>query len=319
MKTIVVGSGVIGLTTAIWLRQNGIEANIIAKSVSPKTTSDVAAAFWCPYMAFPKEKCLTWAKSTREYFAKIAHDPSAGIEKRVAVTYLGDHEEIPWWTEVAEGVADADPKLLSAGFERAFVFDTFVVNMVHYMPYLRKRFESRGGKIITATLDTFRDICEEYSTVINCTGLGAKTLLNDTDLDAARGQVVRVRKPAGFDRVWIDDRAGDKFTMLVPRQRDLVLGGTYEKGVYSTEVDPEETKQIVERCSKLFGGVTDLEVLGAACGLRPVRSEIRLELEELPGGKILIHNYGHGGGGVTLSVGCAESVVSLVTAHSLRS
>ena len=38
---------------------------------------------------------------------------------------------------------------------------------------------------------------------------------------------------------------------------------------------------------------------------------MRLEIEELPGGRALIHDYGHGGGGFTLSWGCAEEVLKL--------
>ncbi len=42
-------------------------------------------------------------------------------------------------------------------------------------------------------------------------------------------------------------------------------------------------------------------------GLRPVRSSVRLEAE----GRV-VHCYGQGGAGVTLSWGCADEVVRLV-------
>jgi len=50
-------------------------------------------------------------------------------------------------------------------------------------------------------------------------------------------------------------------------------------------------------------------------GLRPYRDQtFRLEPENV-GGKFVVHNYGHGGAGITLSWGCAEEVVDLVAAH----
>ena len=52
-------------------------------------------------------------------------------------------------------------------------------------------------------------------------------------------------------------------------------------------------------------------VLGVSVGLRPCRAVVRLELEEI-GEQRVIHNYGHGGAGVTLSWGCAEEVVRLI-------
>ena len=49
-------------------------------------------------------------------------------------------------------------------------------------------------------------------------------------------------------------------------------------------------------------------------GLRPSRTEVRLE-EEIIGSTRVIHNYGHGGAGVTLSWGCADEVVSIAEAR----
>ena len=40
------------------------------------------------------------------------------------------------------------------------------------------------------------------------------------------------------------------------------------------------------------------------------RTEVRLD-KEIISDKIVIHNYGHGGSGVTLSWGCAEEVVEI--------
>jgi D-amino-acid oxidase len=39
---------------------------------------------------------------------------------------------------------------------------------------------------------------------------------------------------------------------------------------------------------------------------------VRLEVESLPGGRVLWHNYGHGGGGVSLSWGCARDLTDAV-------
>jgi D-amino-acid oxidase len=62
--------------------------------------------------------------------------------------------------------------------------------------------------------------------------------------------------------------------------------------------------------------VREKKVLGHAVGLRPGRHAIRLEAEVVGGGGVVVHNYGHGGSGVTLSWGCAEEVVGLVKEHA---
>jgi len=58
---------------------------------------------------------------------------------------------------------------------------------------------------------------------------------------------------------------------------------------------------------------SDGNVLRYVAGIRPYRrGGFRLESEELLDGRHLVHNYGHGGAGVTLSWGCAEEVHALV-------
>ena len=58
------------------------------------------------------------------------------------------------------------------------------------------------------------------------------------------------------------------------------------------------------------GQIINAEIIEDIVGLRPGRTEVRLE-KELISGKTVIHNYGHGGSGVTLSWGCAEEVVEI--------
>ena len=48
-------------------------------------------------------------------------------------------------------------------------------------------------------------------------------------------------------------------------------------------------------------------------GLRPCRrGGVRCEMEVM-GSKTVVHNYGHGGSGITLSWGCAGEVLDIVT------
>jgi len=59
--------------------------------------------------------------------------------------------------------------------------------------------------------------------------------------------------------------------------------------------------------------LSDSLVIGAVAGLRPYRrGGVRLELDSLPDGRPLVHDYGHGGAGLTLSWGCAEVALDLL-------
>jgi D-amino-acid oxidase len=71
------------------------------------------------------------------------------------------------------------------------------------------------------------------------------------------------------------------------------------------------TARILAECSEVLD-LKSPKLLGAKVGLRPFRPKgIRLERTRLRDGRPLVHNYGHGGAGFTVSWGCAEAVLQL--------
>jgi D-amino-acid oxidase len=96
---------------------------------------------------------------------------------------------------------------------------------------------------------------------------------------------------------------------VIPRKNDCVFGGTNEVSD-NLDVDPTSTSRIVAECRRVLK-IENPRVLTERVGLRPFRkSGVRLECGKLRDGRTVIHNYGHGGSGFTLSWGCAEKVLS---------
>jgi D-amino-acid oxidase len=103
----------------------------------------------------------------------------------------------------------------------------------------------------------------------------------------------------------------------IPRTNDCVFGGTNELSE-DRAVDPRATAGIVAECSRVLG-IEQPKVVGERVGLRPFRrSGVRVELTQLRDGRAVIHNYGHGGSGFTLSWGCAEAVLELARRQACR-
>jgi len=160
-------------------------------------------------------------------------------------------------------------------------------------------------------LSSLEEAAEEACVVVNCAGLGARELVGDASMEPIRGQIVRVRNP-GLERFILDEANPGGVTYIIPRSEDCILGGTAEEGEWDTEPDPDVAAGILRRCAALEPRLAGAEVLGHAVGLRPGRPEIRLEREDGPGGAPRVHNYGHGGSGITLSWGCAGETLRLV-------
>lgn len=117
-------------------------------------------------------------------------------------------------------------------------------------------------------------------------------------------------KPNGLKQIIADDEAHNRLAYIIPREKDIVLGGSAQVNDWNLEVDPQDTEEILRKAKLLSPLFNDVTILEEKVGLRPGRAEVRVEVENLDG-KTIIHNYGHGGAGFTLSWGCAQDALEL--------
>lgn len=309
--TLVLGGGVSGLSAGIRLLQAGHTVTIWARDLSPHTTSNVAAAVWYPYKAYPEERVLGWAAATFGVFSQLEAEPSAGVMLREGIELFPYAAPDPWWKPAVPHFRHADVSELPPGYADGYVFEAHVVAMDKYLPFLMRRFTELGGQIEQRTVATLDEAFQHDSLVVNCVGFHARELVGDQSMLAIRGQVVRVAQ-VGLTRFVLDDHGQDDIAYIVPRGDDIILGGVAQEGREGMAVDPETAVAIVQRCLRLEPRLRDATILEHRVGLRPGRPAVRLEREVYAPGQILLHNYGHGGAGVTLSWGCAEALVRLL-------
>jgi D-amino-acid oxidase len=298
VRVIVVGAGVVGLTCAVRLLEAGHRVDVVARDLPLETTSAVAAAIWYPYRALPHDKVTAWATTSYAVFDALADtDPESGVRMVVGTEVFVKAQADPWWASAVPGL-DRETSL-PEGYVDGWTFATPVIDMPDYLPWLAGRVAALGG---TLTRMNLRALPEGADLVVNCAGLGARLLGADRSVVPIRGQVVYVEQ-MGLDRWWLD---ADGPTYVVPRSRDIVVGGTDEEGEWSRTPDPDVAREILARGARLVPELRRARVLRHKVGLRPVRPAVRLKRE----GDV-IHCYGHGGSGVTLSWGAAEEVVAL--------
>lgn len=314
MDILVIGCGVSGLTSGLRLLEAGHSVTIWAKELPPHTTSNIAAAIWFPYKAYPVDRVTGWGRVAFETFKSLQGVEGSGIFMANVFEFKPVPSPDPWWGTAVDGFRHAKTEDLPGGYTDGYVFEGPVIDTSIFLDYLVRMFQARGGQIIQRAITDLREAFAQSKVVVNCSGLGARELVGDRDLHPARGQVVKI-KHNGFRRVLMDEEGPNRLAYIVPRIYDMILGGTYEEDNESIEVDAAETEAILSRCTRLapdFPAIAAEDILGVYCGLRPARSTVRVEGEWVAPDQLLIHNYGHGGAGITLSWGCAAEVVVLV-------
>lgn len=315
MRVVILGCGVSGLSCGVRLLEAGHPVEIWTRELPPHTTSAVAAAVWYPYRAYPQERVTAWAGRTFEELCALAGQPGTGVKCVSGVELLLTPAPDPWWKPCVPGFRRATAAELLPGFVDGYVFEAPVIDMPRYLPYLLERFRRLGGSVRQREVRSLDEALEAAPVVVNCTGLGSRELLGDETLFPIRGEVLRVAPPP-TERFLLDEQDEARgMTYLIPRFDDCILGGTAEEGSGSLEPDPAQAEAILSRAARLLPAGTRLHVVQHLVGLRPGRPSVRLELERVAG-RPVVHNYGHGGAGVTLSWGCAEEVAALVGALS---
>jgi D-amino-acid oxidase len=312
VRVIVVGAGVVGLSSALRLAEHGHDVAVLARDLPPETTSAVAAALWHPYRAFPREAVTTWSATTYAELSRLADDePGCGVAVRWGTELLRGPVTTPWWREA---VPRLDPlTTVPEGYDGGWRLPVPVADMSAYLPWLAGRVAAAGVTITRAWLPALPPPSPEVA-VVNCSGLAARALAGDDSVTPVRGQVVLVEQ-VGLEE-WTLAESGERdLTYVVPRQKVIVVGGTADEGAYEPRPEPATARAILARARALVPELARATVVGHRVGLRPARPAVRLEAERVGDGTV-VHCYGHGGAGVTLSWGCADDVAALVDAAS---
>ena len=318
----IIGAGVSGLTCGVVFAERGYRTAIFAKETGQQTTSGAAGALWFPYDAEPAERVIPWALETYKALVDLSREARAGVSMIELRQFSRAGEiEIPDWaiplgaqavipspsTSPRAGSAQRSLESFKSGFSlRVPLMDTTI-----YLDYLANRFVAAGGSIAAnVQFKQLEGVDRKFDLVINCTGIGARELVQDRDLEPHRGQVAVVPSIEDFSCAIVCDDV--PLMYAIPRRNDCVFGGTNDISS-NLAVDPATTDRIVAECSRVLK-IEKPNVLTERVGLRPFRkSGVRLERDRLHDGRTVIHNYGHGGSGFTLSWGCAREVLNLAT------
>lgn len=291
------------------------------------------------------EHAKKWCKTSYTKFSQLAKHEETGVFLRPVVFYfkhrITSHlRELTKMVETQRFVKSFlhDPDLITRnginpnlGLQDAYTYLAPMIDTDVYLPWLYHQSQQAGvivgqKRISGALKDLEPEIKQEFNVdlIVNCTGLGSVELANDSYLSPHRGALIRANNDGStMARIttahcMMFDKYQDNQNMIfiLPRgENKLLLGGLVEPDQWSTDITLENyslIKNMLERCIEFLPSLKDIQLdldEAVRVGLRPYR-KYYIRLEHEPGTSI-IHNYGHGGSGVTYSWGCADEVVSL--------
>jgi D-amino-acid oxidase len=317
-RVIVVGAGVVGLSCAVRLAEAGIEVDVLARDLPAETTSAVAGGLWLPFLAAPLDVVMRWGRASLQAFAELEQQDDAGVRFLPGHLLHRRPAALPAWAPLVADLVTLTPATDPApGYGFGWSLVVPLVDTPRYLDHLRRRVAAAGGTLTRMSLPALPG----RGLVVNCTGLAARALAGDGAVRPVRGQTVVVADPGLTSWLVAEPDPGDAdpdgLIYVLPRGREVVIGGTAQDGDWSTTPDPATGRELLARARALVPELRSASVIAHRVGLRPVRPGVRLETEHRPTDEdpdhVVVHCYGHGGSGIATAWGCAGDVLEQVT------
>ncbi|KAG5418685.1 hypothetical protein I9W82_003403 [Candida metapsilosis] len=344
LQIVIVGAGILGLTTALTLSEKLTDEHEIyvigeygphdsrlniTMSNFHEYTSPWAGAHFRPFPSATEQdrKEMKMTRETLQYFAEVASaHPESSIQFVDGIEVLEDPNDL--YRAISYGYKEGMSNFTNMNDQEGRLvckYKTWIVNTIVYLQYIYRQLVIKDVKFIQARLKSLKEVASMFTShpvIINCSGTGLQW---DTGYDPQcypiRGQTLLIKPPRSFelDKTITYQLADGSWIFTIPRPFNggVILGGTKQANDSYLGVRQEDTDHLIKLGNKYFPdlkktnpvtGESYFDIERVNVGLRPARVGGINTSVEFHDGYSVLNNYGAGGMGYELSYGASLQV-----------
>jgi D-amino-acid oxidase len=291
------------------------------------------------------EQEISLAEPTYHFLLECMHSEDTGISIRKGRAYFDETVDLaetqkPWWARLDTRFRHLESSEIPNALREdqrvgpiigGWSFEVPVLHIPTFLTWLQRETIAMGVATKEQRINSMDEIDASFDWIVNCAGGWATHLTSDPVLVGYQGTVIELPgEPMGDELLFLEKgKSSNLPTYIVPQGSRTILGGTLKPitqpgDAWQTGIDGFEQQWIgteadmagiIERCQLVSG--TSLPLIPGAswkskAGLRPVRlhSPPRIE-QDSNSQRTIIHNYGHGGSGVTFFWGSALAAYNI--------
>jgi len=268
-KAVVIGGGVIGLTTAKLLQEMGIEVTIYSAEFFPNNVSNIAGGLWSPVSVnIAGAEAERWKRIQLKSYEKFIDLSKKGWPVYPMPMFVTENAREKSGIDFFEQYKET---FKLKHYEQLPIYglmpvpgygvETLLIETPIYMKRLLNQVKAGGARIIQKKFTSFEEVARHVppgSTVFNCTGLGARELAQDLKVIPVRGALLRVYQKYGsfpvsrIPYMLFYGSEGTDYMFPHPQTGRIVLGGSFEENDWGLDIRQSDCVRIYKAYGSIF-------------------------------------------------------------------
>ena len=330
-KCLIIGAGIVGLTTALELKRNGYDVTILDAEKEGRSSKS-AAGIMLPLSPWKNSKtmqdlCALGHQEYYKFFNNLSNeDKKIILYDKKNILIFGDNLESSkkWYhnnnyikSNFFEKKLNIEEDNIRGEYENYLkVKGIYIIDPVSLILYYKKKLKQKNIKFIKEDVNEIHNYVnlkknKYYDFFVVTAGTWSNEILenNEIILKPIKGQVINIKT----NKKIIDNVLFYNDYYIIPKgETNLLVGATVEDVGFDNSITKEANSYLLKSLSEIFSSELSISNITQSFGFRPYTNTDSPYIKNDSQNKRIIYNFGHYRYGILTAIPSAKIVKKLM-------